>query len=54
MLVKNKHNCDVSLLADGTQLTPYLFLKMNDPPKETLPTGNTCRCNEKGQVTDEL
>jgi hypothetical protein len=24
---------------------------MNNP-KETLHTGNTCRCNEKGQVTE--
>jgi hypothetical protein len=26
---------------------------MNNP-KETLHTGNTCRCNKKGQVTEEL
>lgn len=41
----HKHNSDFSLLVDGTNL---------NNPKETLRTGNTSRCNEKGQVTEEL
>jgi hypothetical protein len=44
----------LSVLADGSKLTPFVILWRKNLPKEKLPTGIIFKCNKKGWMMEEL
>jgi hypothetical protein len=44
----------LSVVADGSKLTPFVILKRKTLPKEKFPTGIVFKCNEKGWMMEEL
>jgi hypothetical protein len=59
VLVKTKHKklritVLLSVMADGRRLALFVTLKRKNLPKEKLPTGVICKCNEKEWIMEEL